>query len=290
MSFQVTEAFVNQFKDGITVRAAQKESRVRSFFTIDSGITGTSVSRDFVGARRPAQRTSRHGDTVLRDTPHDRRWVDIKVYDDADMIDDPDKVRTLTDPSNSYSKAMSEGFGRLIDEIALAGAIGTTRTGQDGSTTSTGPTATITEGGSVGMSLGKMTQVKRTFDAAEMMPDRCWAITAIQIEDMLGLTEVTNVDYNTVRALADGAINTFMGYKWIRVEDPIVGTNPADATQRRTIAWTQDAVWIAFGSDVKASIDRRPDKNNSTQIFYSMDMGAARLEDRGVIWVDCDES
>lgn len=290
MSFQVTEAFVTQFRDGITVRAAQKESRVRAYVTTDTGVRGMNVSRDYVGARRPAQRTTRHGDTILRDTPHDRRWVDIKTYDDADLIDDPDKVRMLSDPTNPYSMAMAQGFGRLFDEVILDGAVGTTRTGQDGSGSQAMLAAqTINETGTVGMTLAKMTQVKRTFDQNEMMPDRYWAVTAIQVEDMLGLTEVASADYNVVRALADGNVGTFMGYTWIRVEDPILKVDPTTTDKRRTVVWVQDAVWLAVGYDTRASIDRRPDKNNSTQIFYSADFGAARLEDRGVMWVECDE-
>ena len=290
MSFQVTEAFVEQFRDGITVRAAQRESRLRSKVEVEENIRGVSASRDFVGARRPARRTSRHGDTVLRDTPHDRRWIDLATYDDADLIDDPDKVKMLTDPTNAYSQAMAQGFGREMDIIAVEGMIGTTRTGVGGAgTPSTAPTSMITNtlARDVGppsgeMLLSDLLTMKGLFDSREQPPERYWAVTNEQIQDLLNLAQVQSSDTNTVRALAEGNINSYMGFEWVRVEVPIIQLDAAAADQI-TVAWVRQAVCLGFGYDVRASIDRRPDKNNSTQIFYSMDCGACRLDDLGVV-------
>lgn len=292
MSFQVTEAFVEMFRSGITHRAQQMESRLRSRVTVDTGIVGPSASRDFLGTRRPAKRTNRHGDTQLRDTPHDRRWVDINVYDDADLIDDPDKVRMLTDPTNPYSVAMARGAGREIDVITVAGALGITRTGVDGSSASNSPTTVLTEAsvhGSGGeVTLPDLTDMKRLFDSREQPEMRHWAVTAQQVEDLMNIDQVRSSDYNVVRVLASGSLNSYMGFDWVRVEAPILPLNAA-ATRRRTVVWATEAVWLAFGADVTGSIDRRPDKNNSTQVFYSMDLGAARLDDLGVVEQEFDE-
>lgn len=292
MSFQITEAFVEQFRSGLTHRAQQMESRLRSRVTVDSGIVGTSASRDYVGTRRPAKRVNRHGDTVLRDTPHDRRWVDINVYDDADLIDDPDKVRTLTDPTNAYSVAMARGFGREIDVISVLGMLGITRTGVDGAGSSTSPTTVITEGSAHGsggeVEFEDLVDMKRIFDSREQPEMRHWAVTAQQVEDLMLEDKVQSSDYNAVRVLASGMMNSYMGFDWIRVESPILPLNAA-GTRRRTVVWVTEAVWLAFGADVTASIDRRPDKNNSTQVFYSADLGAARLDDNGVVEREYDE-
>lgn len=290
MSFQVTEAFVEQFGDTITVRSQQMESRLRSCCEIESNIVGVSASRDFVGTRRPTRRTSRHGDTVLRDTPHDRRWVDLATYDDADLIDDPDKVRMLADPTNPYTKAMAAGFGREIDIIAMAGMLGTTRTGVDGSgTPSTAPTTIVTNASghpTGGMTLAKVITMKGLFDSREQPPERYWAITNEQEQDLLNIAEVTSADYNTVKLLVNGDINTYLGFAWKRVEEPII-TRDSAGDDQITVAWVRQAVLLGFGYDIRSSIDRRPDKNNSTQIFYSIDLGACRLDDLGVAGLEC---
>ena len=115
-------------------------------------------------------------------------------------------------------------------------------------------------------------------------------MTAKQFSDLLGVTgtnQMTSADYNTVRVLVQGEINSFMGFNWHRLEGPIL---PVDGSlDRTTVAWVSDAAILAFGSDVQASMDRRPDKNNSLQIFYSADFGAARLDDNGVAIQLCRE-
>jgi hypothetical protein len=285
MSQQITEAFVKQFRDGITLRAQQMESRLRGAVRTET-VSGTSASFDFIGSRTPAKRQSRHADTVLSDTPHDRRWVEMSVYDDADLIDKPDLVRTLTDPTNTYTKSMAAGFGRKIDQVIIAGATGTTKTGVDGAGTSTAPTQDKIEpnldGTAAGIiGLGSMRVMKKLFDQAEQSPNRHWAMDAVAFDGLLQDDgKLTNADYNSVKVLVQGEVNSFMGFEWHRVESPILS---GDGVDNFTVAWVPEAIVLAFGADVQASIDRRPDKNNSMQIFYSADFGAARLDDNGVI-------
>jgi len=293
VSNTITEAFVKQFRDGITLRAQQMESRLRGSVRTDT-VSGTSASFDFIGSRSPSKRQSRHADTVLSDTPHDRRWVEMSVYDDADLIDKPDLVRTLTDPTNSYTKAMAAGFGRKIDEVIVDGLIGVTKTGVDGGGTPA-PALTGVGASTSGMNIAKMVAMKQLFDEREQPNNRQWVMTAQQYSDLLaagataGQNALTSADYNSVKVLVQGEINSFMGFQWHRLETLPKGQNGGQAADRQTIAWVPDAGILAFGSDVQASMDRRPDKNNSLQIFYSADFGAARLDDNGVVIQHCQE-
>lgn len=288
MSFQITEAHVLAFREGITVRAAQRESRLRGCVEIESGFSGKAVSRDFIGPRRPQKRTTRHGDTEYNDTVHDRRWIDLSVYDDADLIDKPDLVRTLTDPTNSYSAAMAQGFGRHQDEVICDGMIATIRTGEEGTGTAAFPAAfEFQEAGAAGQTLDKILRANRILDQGEQAAERYWAQTARQFADMLALTQVTSMDFNVIKALAAAEIGSFMSFTWKRVEDPILKLRIAN--KRRTHVWSRPSVAFAVGSDVQASIDRLPGKKNSTSIFYSADYGASRLDDTGVIIQECHE-
>ena len=281
MSQQITEAFVTQFRDGITQRAQQMGSRLRPWFRVESGITGTSASYDFVGKRTPARRQARHADTVLTDTPHDRRWVDLAVYDDADLIDKPDLVRTLTDPTNAYSQAMALGMGRKIDEVGLAGAVGTTRTGVEGDGTATLPAAHDIAG-IAGLVLATLLNVKQILDEDEQPDTRYWAVHSAAVQDLLGISEIQSVDFNALKALVEGQVAFFLGFQFMRVEPPILTSTGAGGTTD-TIAWADGAVLLGIGADIQGSIDMRPDKNMSTQVFYSMDLGACRMDDNGVV-------
>lgn len=290
MSFQITEAFVKDFRSGITLRSQQEFSRLRGCVRVEGGITGTEASFDHVSNRRPSKRTSRHGDTVLSDTPHDRRWVELNVYDDADMVDKPDLVRTLTDPTNVYSRSMAAGFGRLYDEVIMDAAISDSqKIGVDGASTvafDADPAYSsilgFNGGAGVALALSHLQEVKEGFDSREQPTRRFWAVNARFIRSLMVLDEVENFDFNTMKVLAEGEMNSYMGFEWKRVEDPILKLSPG-STGRQTIAWAEDSLLLGLGMDVSASIDRRPDKNNSTQVFYSADFGGARMEDKSVM-------
>jgi len=287
VSFLITEAFVKSFRDGLTHRAQQMESRIRGLVRVESGISGTEESYDHVGKRRPTRRESRHADTNLSDTPHDRRWVELYVYDDADLIDKPDKVRTLTDPTNAYSQAIAQGFGRLIDEIVMDAAGDSAKTGVAGADSEALGSDQKKAVGGEGMSLAKILWAKRTLDGAEEGDDRTWAVTARQVDDMLNIAEIKSSDYNVDKALAKGRLNSYAGFNWVRVESPILKLNAG--SDRITYAWCKESLLLGIGSDIESDIGIRRDKNNSTQVFYSCDLGAVRMSDTGVVQVICDE-
>ena len=54
------------------------------------------------------------------DTPHSRRRVSLVDYEYADLIDNQDKIRTLIDPSSSYTLAAAYALGRAVDKILLS--------------------------------------------------------------------------------------------------------------------------------------------------------------------------
>ncbi|GAH48044.1 unnamed protein product, partial [marine sediment metagenome] len=60
---------------------------------------------------------------------------------------------------------------------------------------------------------------KQILDEAEAPPeDRYFVCTSESIIDLLGTTEVTSADYNTVKALVAGQINSFLGFTFKQTE------------------------------------------------------------------------
>jgi hypothetical protein len=108
-----------------------------------------------------------------------------------------------------------------------------------------------------------------------------------QIQDLLNTTEVKNSDFNTVKALAQGSINSFMGFDFIMSTRLV--KDATHTTDREIYAFTEDAVKLAIGSDVKARIDERNDKSYATQVYYSMAIGATRMEEAKVVQIKCNE-
>ena len=287
MSTQITTAFVQQYSSNVSMLAQQMGSRLRGSVDVET-INGKFAFFDQIGVTAAQVRSSRHGNTPQINTPHSRRRVSLADYEFADLIDQQDKVRLLIDPTSSYAQAAAMAMGRAMDDVVISAATGTAFTGETGSTSTALPSAQkITESGTDGLTIAKLRTAKEKFDLASVDPSiaRHIIVGPRQITDLLGTTEVTSSDFNTVKALANGEINSFLGFNFI------VSNRLSIASSKRScIAFAQDGIALGVGKDVNARIDERADKSYATQVYYCMSIGATRMEQAKVIGITCTEA
>lgn len=286
MSVQITTAFVEQYKSNVFHLAQQKGSKLRDAVRTES-VVGKSHFFERIGSTAAVKRTSRHADTPRVDTPHSRRKVTMDDYDWADLIDDSDKVRLLISPQSEYAKAGAYAMGRTMDDVIIAAATGNAFGGVSGGSTIALPAGQKIAHGSTGLTIAKLISAKETLDAANVDPDegRTIVCSAKQISDLLGTTQITSADFNSVKALVQGDIDTFMGFKFIRSER--LGTDSNG--NRQVLAFTNTSMGLALGKDIQTKISERADKNYSTQVYLCMTIGATRVEDEKVIEIACTE-
>ena len=286
MSTQITTAFVNQFSANVQMLSQQMGSLLRNAVDTES-VNGEKAFFDQVGQAAAVLRTSRHADTPLVETPHTRRMVTMSDYEYADLIDDSDKVRLLVDPTSTYSRAAAAAMGRAMDDVIISAALGTSQTGKDGSTSTTLPAGQKIAHGSAGLTIAKLVSAKELLDAASVDPSipRHIIVSPKQISDLLNNTTVTSSDFNTVKALAQGEINSFVGFNFI-VSNRL---NTDSNSDRQVIAFAQDGLKLAVGKEPAARIDERADKSYSTQVYYCQTIGATRMEEEKVVEIACSE-
>ena len=243
-------------------------------------VTGEKAFFDQVGSAAAIQRTSRHADTPLVTTPNSRRQVALTDYEWADLIDDQDKVRMLADPTSTYAQAAAAGLGRAMDDVIITAALGTANTGASGGTSTSLPAGQKIAHGSAGLTIAKLISAKKILDANDVDPSikRWIAVSPEQIEDLLNNTTVTSSDFNTVKALATGEINSYVGFEFIVTNRLNTDSTPS----RQVIAWAEDGITLAVGKDMSARIDERADKSYSTQVYAAMSIGATRMEEEKV--------
>jgi hypothetical protein len=284
MSSQITTAFVQQYSANIQMLSQQMGSLLRDKVRVES-VVGKNAFFDQVGSVTAQLKTSRHSDTPQIDTPHSRRRVSLADYEFADLIDQQDKVRLLIDPTSSYAQAAAMAMGRAMDDVIIAAATGTAFTGETGATSEAAQTA-IAAGGA-GLTIAKLRTAKQTFDLASVDPSitRHIVVGPEQINNLLGTTEVTSSDFNTVKALANGEVNSFLGFNFT-VSNRLSKTG----NDRTCIAFAQDGITLGIGKDVNARIDERADKSYATQVYYCMSIGATRMEQAKVLGIICQEA
>lgn len=121
--------------------------------------------------------------------------------------------------------------------------------------------------------------------------------TVEQVTDLLEDRAVTSIDFNTVRALVSGDVNSFMGFTFILTDllpariglaaAALGNLNPL-YTLRDCYAFAESA--MTFGR-VKGAfitrIDELPLNHYAHSIYVADSVGAARMEDKGVVCVKC---
>ena len=249
--------------------------------------------RDRLDKTAALKRTTRHADTPQVDSIHARRRVSLTDYDWADLIDNEDRVRMLIDPTGPYAQSAAMALGRAMDDSIIEAADGTAYTGVDGSTSTAYSTAMtvdvqvgISPAADTGLNIGKLRAAKENLDANEADPDipRYCVINAKQLSNLLAQTEVTSSDFNTVKALVQGEVDTFLGFNFIRTERIGVDTN----SDHKVLYFAQSGILMGLGAQPTIKISERADKNHATQVFASMTIGSTRMEENLVGYIECD--
>ncbi len=287
MSNQITSAFVQQYSNNVQMLSQQKGSLLRSAVDVET-VVGKNAFFDQVGSALAVKRTTRHADTPQMDTPHARRRVSLVDYEYADLIDNQDKIRTLIDPTSAYASAAAYALGRAQDDEIIAALSGTAYTGETGSTATALPgSQAITESGTAGLTIAKLRSAKEILDAASVDPSiaRYIAVSPKQITDLLGTTEVTSSDFNSVKALANGEVNSFLGFNFI-----VSNRLTSASSKRLCLVWAMDGCKMAIGQDLMTRIDERADKGYAHQVYVCQSIGATRMEEDKVVTIQAHEA
>lgn len=295
MSSQIDTALVQSYKSNIEVQFQQQGSRLRDTVLVSS----QNAEYDFydrIGPTDAVKLTTRHADTPLVETTHDRRRIAMDDFVWADLIDKPDRIRMLADPTSPYTINAVYAMGREVDKTIIAAAEGTAYTGKTGATSVTFPAGSeiavdYVETGSdtdSNLTIGKLRRARFLFDEDEAVMDGepLYAVVAAsQIQALLRTTEVTSADYATVKALVAGEVDSFMGFKFIRTQ--LLTTSTGNI--RNCLFYPRSGLQLALGEDVVIDVGPRRDKNNSIQVFVKLSHGASRMWEEKVLRCKCDE-
>jgi hypothetical protein len=293
MSFNVTTHFVQQYTTNVQLLLQQKGSKLREAVTIGSYTGKAAKAVEQVGAVTAQKRVVRHGDTPLISTPADARWVFPTDYEWADLIDDQDKLRMLIDPTSSYATNGAYALGRAMDDEIITSFFGDSKTGENGSTTTSFPAGQqvavgVGAAGATGLNIAKLRAAKKILLANEVDVDNeqlFAVITAEQHDDLLNEAQAVSLDYNTRPVLVDGRITAFMGFNFIHCERLDVD----GSSYRRVPVFAKSGVHLGMWNDINTMVSERADKGYATQVYVKGTFGATRTEEGKVVEIKCAE-
>lgn len=231
------------------------------------------------------------GNKPYAETETERRQVTAEFFEYAELFDPRDEsalMRSLR-PDGSYARNVVAAFNRKKDEVILE-AFDATVTRYGGGTGDFAPSASMTHAGTAATltvddlilaSVALRTNPTYTpptgapvVGGPEGGTGYHIALHPQAIGDLLSVQEVTSADYNTVRALMTGDINTFMGFTFHEI-----------STMTATEAFCYHSSGMVFGmnQDMVVRFDEIPERGYSLQAFHSMGLAAMRT-DEGLVY------
>jgi hypothetical protein len=268
---------------GMAVTSAPFQGRRKQFNMLDQG--------------EMTEVTDRKGDTPDGDSTGNKYWIYrrkfewVKVWDEDDQLN----LGQVALPDSDEVQSMTAASNRTKDRVIINSFDATRFIGEDGTTTDTFDTnmqvaVNYVASGSPansGLTVAKILQAKKLMDAQELPDgDRHFVTSSQQLQDMLLQEQFTSADYANVKALVNGQVDTFAGFKFHRTE--LLSRN-VSTDVRTCFAWHKSGVKFAeIGREVH--IDPLPQRRHATQLRGVYRCGAVRTENTRVVRVYADES
>ncbi len=280
MSKSLDTAFITIFDNevkhvsqgmGMSLRAAVKTKSVK----------GSTVRFQKIGRGTATVRVTQSDVTVMN-LAHTVVSATMVDYTAAEYTDIFDQEKVNFEEREPIVQAIAGAIGRRDDQIIL----------DAWDAASTTLTVAKTVGANNAADGTKVRRAKRLLDDQGVpTSDRFFIHSTQFLEQLLGNTTATSIDYNAVRLLVDGEIDTWLGFKWIMIKDRSSneGGLPIAGNDRVNYAVHKTACGLGINLDKKVEINYIAEKTSwLVNGLYSA--GAVAIDALGIVEVTIDES
>lgn len=296
MSDQLPTYFETEYSKNWEMLAQQMDSRLGASVT-PTTITGKRRKFNQLDEGEMSEVTERKGDTPDGDSTGTAYWIFRRKFEKVITFDEDDEVQlgTIALPDSDEVASMTYASNRTKDRVIIQAFDGTRYIGENGTTSDAFDTdfsiaVDYVASGSTansGLTLAKISQAKKLLDEAEVEDgERYFVHSAQQLQDMLLVDKMTSEDYASVKALVDGKIDRFLGFKFVRTE--LLSRN-ASTDVRTCFAWHKSGIKFADGGR-NVHMDVLPSRRHCKQIRGVYRCGAVRTQNDKVVRIYTDES
>lgn len=293
MSDQIPSFYKTEFARNWEHAYQQTTSRLKGA-TTPSTFSGARKAFNELDAGEMTEVTDRKADTGDGDSSGKKYWIFRRKFQFVRSWDEDDQPQLgdIVLPQSDEIASASAAENRRADLLIIESMDATRYIGEQGTTSDAFDAAQsinvnyVPSGTAVdsGLTMGKLRAMKRIMDLNEVPEgDRYLAYGARQLEDSLGITEITSRDYSDMQALKDGKVDRFMGFTWIPTQQL-----PVASGVRKVFAWSKSAVRFA-DLERNVHIDVIATKSHKTQLRCVKRMGAVRAKWNGVVRAYCNE-
>ena len=271
---------VAQF-DAEVKQAYQQSSILRPFVRVKTGVVGATHQFPTFGKGLATPRLPQT-DVIPMNVQQDHVIATLEDWNAPEYTDIFDQQKVNYSERSELATTIAMAIGRRQDQLILDAM-----------------TAAVTAGGIAGtipsapMTVATLRETSKFFNLnAVPMNERNIIWSSDALEQLLGTTEATSSDFNTVKALVNGEINSFMGFKFHLIEDREEGGLALSGSDRFCFAFhggMRGSTGIAVGIDFRTTVDWIAEKTSwlSNGLFSA---GSVVIDPLGIVSIIVDET
>jgi len=280
MSVSLSNAFVTLF-DAEVKQAYQAKAELVGAVRARRGVEGSTVKFPKVGRGVATPRVAQTDVTPLN-VGFSQVTLTLGDWNAAEYSDIFSQAKVNFDERQELVQVVASAMGRRQDQMILDAL----------AASSTSLTVSNDIGGSdTNLNVAKLREAKRLLDKGNVpMDGRHIIVHANGLSSLLSETAVTSSDFNTVKALVQGEINTFLGFQFHVLGDRSEGGLAIDGSNDRTcFAFHKDSIGYGEGIGMRTEINYIPEKTSwlVNEVFSA---GAIAIDAEGIVSIVCREA
>jgi len=279
MAIGLSNAFVTLF-DAEVKQAYQAKAQLVGAVRQRRGVEGSTAKFPKAGKGVATLRVPQTDVTPLN-VDFSQVTATLEDWNAAEYSDIFNQAKVNFDERQELVQVVSNAISRRQDQLILDAL----------TASSTSLTVSNDIGGTdTNMNVAKLREAKKLLDTNNVPPtDRHMIIHANSLASLLSETSVTSADFNTVRALVAGEINTFLGFTFHVLGDRSEGGLAIDGSSDRSLfAFHKDAVGYGEGIAARTEINYVAEKT-SFLVNSVFSAGSVAIDDEGIVKITARE-
>lgn len=279
MAVSISNAFVTLFDS--EVKQAYQGQRALAGLTRERTVEGSTVKFPKIGKGTASVRVPQT-DVVPMSTTYSQVTATMEDYIAAEYSDIFNQAKVNFQDRAELVQVVSGAIGRRMDQVVIDALV---------ASSGTNTVANSIGGANTNLNVAKLRAAKKAMDAKNVPAEgRVIIAHANNMDALLAETEVTSSDFNTVKALVTGEVNTFLGFRFVSLGDRDEGGLAIDGSNDRIVyAFHRDAMGLGIGMNQTSRVDYIPEKT-SFLVASMFSAGSVAIDAEGITKITCRES
>lgn len=236
--------------DSMVKHAYATKGLLKPFVTVRNNVVGDTYKFRNMGKGLANQKSTSDLVTPM-DVAHEFKTATLTNWNAPEYTDVFDAQDVNFDEKQELANTIAGALGRRTDQLVIDA--------MDASTPLTSTIATSVGGAASNLNMAKIIKAQVELrDQGVPNSDLFAAINALGLGGLLNDEKATSADYQSVKALVNGDVDTLAGFRFIILESRVEGgltVGTAGANIVDSYFFQRPAVGLAIGIDMKTEID-----------------------------------